>query len=172
MKQFIAAVILAVVATSSFAFSTGDDLRADTFKGGEVNTAKRAEVINILSVQSAKVAVSNEQAQKQNAAIGNVVGGIAGALLGNKFGGSTGAALGGAVGVAVGNTAGASTDGTALVDGVTLTFVKKIKGEFSEELYVSSQVGKVCEFQVGQSIMVADTTAKESRIQTNATCAK
>lgn len=152
---------LIAVTTLLAACATGDNLRADVYRPGQVNQAQEVQVVNILSVTSAKVAVDNSENKKRAQMGGALLGAIGGALIGNnhgRYGATSGAAIGGATG-AIG---GSMVSDEAIVDGVSLTYQKAN----SSKILNSVQVGKLCEYKKGKAMVIA-TRQNETRIQPN-----
>jgi len=140
----------------------GADLQSNVYQANQVNQQQAAAVVTILSISPAKVEVSNAQA-KQTAEVGGaVLGAVLGGVLGNNMGSNNGLA-GGVVGGVAGGAAGSLVSATTLVDGVTLGYNE------SGNLLTSTQVGAMCQFQPGKSLVVS-TQANETRIQPNAVC--
>ena len=163
----IASVVLSLISACA---STGQQHRADVYKAGQVNQAQEVQPINIIAVMPAKIEVDNT-AQKKQAQVG---GAILGAVLGAAITGGSGskkpisgasAGLGAVVGGGVGAAAGSLVDDKALVDGVSITYTLNGKA------LNSAQVGRPCEFVIGQAILIK-TTPMETRIQPNAECKK
>lgn len=145
----------------------GENLKSNVYQAGQVNQQQDASVVDILAVLPAKVEVSNAQNQATAQTAGLMLGLIGGAALGgglsHHFGG---AALGGAAGGFAGNAAGSLVPGTALVEGVSLTYTDN-----SGKTHNSAQVGRACEFKPGRAILITtDASSKETRIQPNDTC--
>jgi outer membrane lipoprotein SlyB len=145
----------------------GADLAANVYQADQVNQSQDAKIINILSLSPAKVEVSNAQNQHTAEVVGGVLGAVGGGLLGNSLsnhwnaGGNTvaGAAVGGVGGAA----AGSLVPGQVLVSGVTIGYTE------AGALHTSTQVGEMCQFKMGQA-MVVTTQGNETRVQPNAVC--
>jgi outer membrane lipoprotein SlyB len=140
----------------------GSDLQANVYQADQVNQAQSAQVITILSILPAKVEVNNVEAQRTAQVGGAVLGAVLGGVLGNNMGSNNGL-VGGAVGGVAGVAAGSLVPATTLVDGVTLGYNE------NGNLLTSTQVGQMCQFQLGRSLVVS-TQANETRIQPNAVC--
>lgn len=152
---------LIAASTLLAACATGDNLRADVYRAGQVNQAQEVEVVNILNVGKAKVAVDNSENKKRAQMGGALLGAIGGALIGNnhgRYGATSGAAIGGATG-AIG---GSMVSDEAIVDGVSITYQKPR----SNKILNAVQVGKLCEFKKGKAMVIA-TRQSETRIQPN-----
>ncbi len=145
--------------------ATGENLQANVYKAGQVNTAQAAKVVNILAVMPAKVEVDNSQQKKEAEVVGGILGAIGGGVIGNTSTGHSagGTVLGGAAGGVGGAALGSLVSDKVLVDGVSLTY------EADGKTLNSAQVGKLCEFHPGKAIMIS-TSPMETRIQPNATC--
>lgn len=143
----------------------GADLGANVYQADQVNQSQNAEIINILSLSPAKVEVSNAQDQKDAQVVGGVLGALTGGLVGSQVsGGTLGTGLGGAaIGGVAGAAAGTLVPGQVLVDGVTIGYTQ------NGNIHTSTQVGKMCQFRMGQALVVV-TKANETRVQPNATC--
>jgi outer membrane lipoprotein SlyB len=160
MKR-ITTISLAIALTGCAA--TGDNLKSNVYKEGQVNQVQSAKTITILAVLPAQIEVDNSE-QKKNAQIaGGVLGALAGGLgagfgtKGNPWATAGATAGGGAIGAA----AGSMVKDKALVEGVSLTFTDE-----SGKTLNSAQVGRQCEFRAGKAIMIS-ATATETRIQPN-----
>lgn len=145
--------------------TTGEQHRADVYKAGQVNRTQEVKVVKIMAVAPARVEVDNSEAKKNAQLGGALIGAILGASVSGKNKPIKGAnAVEGAVGGgALGAAAGSMVSDKALVDGVSLTYMHESK------LLNSAQVGRACEFELGEAIMVA-TMENETRIQANAKC--
>jgi outer membrane lipoprotein SlyB len=144
----------------------GVEAGANVYGEGQVNTRQKAEVVNILAVMPAKVAVANTQNQRAAQIAGGLLGAVIGAGLGagldhyNRLAaGTVGAAGGGMFGTATGSL----VPGQVLVDGVSITY------EDHGNTYSSAQVGHMCEYVPGQAIMISPSPT-ETRIQPNTEC--
>jgi len=143
------------------ACSTGENMRADVYRAGQVNQAQNVEVVNILSINPAKIAVDNSENKKRAQLGGTLVGAVGGALIGRNHG-RYGATTGGALGGAAGAIGGSMVSDESIVTGVSLTYQKAN----SNNILNSAQVGKPCEFKKGKA-MVISTRQNETRIQPN-----
>jgi outer membrane lipoprotein SlyB len=155
------AVCVALVSLLS-ACATGEQYQANVYKAGQTNQAQSVRPVTILGVQAAKIEVDNTKA-KQAAMIGGaLLGAVAGGVIGNTTTHSsrTGTAVGTVAGGATGAAAGSLVNDTTLVDGVSITF------KDGTNMMSSAQVGKLCEFQAGDAIMIS-TKNNETRIQPN-----
>lgn len=73
-------VLIAVVSILTGCAATGENLKGNVYKAGQVNTAQAARGIRILKLMPAQVEVDNSQ-QKQQAQVGGaVLGALAGDL--------------------------------------------------------------------------------------------
>lgn len=157
MAAAVTAALLAGCATD------GSIYRSDVYNAGQVNQMQEVKTVEIIAVQSARVAVSNTNDRTDARNVGMILGAIAGAAIGNHNNHSTSArVMGGLAGGALGGLAGQSVGGDRqeLVNGVQITF------RSGNKLYNSAQVGQVCEFKVGTAIMVSQSPT-ETRIQPN-----
>ena len=162
MKKLTLAIVAATVVLAGCA-NDGRYYRSDTYQAGAVNQAQQVRTVEILSIGTAQVAVSNTDNRSDAKTIGTIIGAIAGAAIGNHNNhDTTSRVLGGLAGGAIGNLAGGAVAGdrTSYVDGVQLTF------RYNNKLYNSAQVGRVCEFKPGLAVMIS-TTPPETRIQPN-----
>lgn len=143
----------------------GADLAANVYQADQVNQSQDAKIINILSLSPAKVEVSNAQNQHTAQVVGGLLGAVGGGLLGGNIGhGGTGNVVGGAaLGGVGGAAAGSLVPGQVLVEGVTIGYTE------AGALHTSTQVGDMCQFKMGQA-MVVTTQANETRVQPNAIC--
>jgi outer membrane lipoprotein SlyB len=163
MKTQKIIAILSILALTGCA-ATGENLKGNVYKAGQVNTTQAARGIKILKLMSAQVEVDNSK-QKQQA---QVAGGVLGALAGGLAGGFGGIGAGGTVattagGGAIGVAAGSLVSDKVLVEGVTIAYSE------NAQMFTSTQVGKLCEYKLGDAVVVS-TTQNETRIQANATC--
>jgi len=159
-------VLLIVGATlMSGCAATGQELKGNVYKAGQVNTAQAARTIKITAILPAQIEVDNSkqkrQAQVGGAVLGAVAGGLAGRFAGD-FGaaGTAGTAVGGGV---VGGLAGSAVSDKVLVDGVSIAYIE------NAQMLTSAQVGKQCEFKLGTALIIS-TGGNETRIQPNNTC--
>lgn len=145
----------------------GAEASPNVYGEGQVNTRQNAEVVTILAVMPAKVQVSNAQNQRAAQLAGGILGAVAGGGLGGGLAARHDALATGAVGAVgggvVGAAAGSLVPGQVLVEGVSITY------EDHGSTFSSAQVGRMCEFAPGRTIMIS-TTPTETRIQPNATC--
>jgi len=155
---------LAIVAISGCA-ATGENLKGNVYKAGQVNAAQAARTIKITAVLPAQIEVDNAK-QRQQAQVG---GALLGALAGGLGGGFGGLGTGGTVattagGGAVGAAAGSLVADKVLVQGVSIAYVEDGK------MFTSAQVGKECEFKVNATALIISTGPNETRIQPNGVC--
>lgn len=159
-RALCAALTAALLAGCS---TDGSMYRSDVYTAGQVNQMQEVRTVEIIAVQSARVAVGNTEDRTDARNIGMILGAIAGAAIGNHNNHSTSArVMGGLAGGALGGIAGQSVGGNRqeLVNGVQITF------RDGNKLYNSAQVGQVCEFKTGTAIMVSQSPT-ETRIQPN-----
>ena len=144
--------------------ATGENLRSNVYKAGQVNTAQAARAIKIIAVLPAQIEVDNSDQKKKAQIGGAVLGALAGGLAGG-FGGAGGLGSAGTsiAGGALGAGAGSLVSDKVLVEGVSISYSENGK------IFTSAQVGRACEFIVGATLLI-NTTANETRIQPNATC--
>jgi outer membrane lipoprotein SlyB len=150
-------VLLAACATP------GEENKAGSFSAGQVNQRQQVKIVSIVSVQAAKISVSNRRNQSVAAGVGAVVGGVLGAAIGDNSGRSSG---GGTLGVIVGSEAGRLGQGaTKLIDGVQIIY------RDGQDILSSAQVARPCDYALGNALMtfVGQT---ETRIQSNHGCVK
>lgn len=153
----------ALAAALSGCASDGSLYRSDVYQASQVNQAQNVRTVQIVALNSGKVAVNNEEARGDAQTIGTVFGALAGAVVGNQVQHSnTSRVVGAGVGGVLGNLAGATAGGKSqqLVDGVQITF------RDGKNLFNSAQVGQLCEFKLGSAILVSQS-ATETRIQPN-----
>lgn len=145
--------------------TTGAQHRADVFKADQVNQTQEVKVVKIMAVSAAQIEVDNTEAKKNTQLGGAIIGAVLGAsVTGNKKTVSGASAAQGAIGGgALGVAAGSMVSDKALVEGVSLTYMHEGK------LLNSAQVGRACEFEIGEAIMVSGVK-NETRIQPNAKC--
>ncbi|HCN5580654.1 TPA: glycine zipper 2TM domain-containing protein [Escherichia coli] len=145
--------------------STAEHLAADVYDTTQVNSKQETEMITIISVLPAKIAVDNKENKEAAQTFGAVVGAVAGGVIGhNTKSGSKLATTAGAVGgTALGAAAGSLVKDKTIVEGVSLTYKEGTK------VYTSTQVGRTCQFAPGLAAMIS-TKENETRIQPNATC--
>ena len=157
MTAAISAALLAGCATD------GSMYRSDVYTTGQLNQMQEVRTVEIIAVQSARVAVGNTEDRADARNIGMILGAIAGAAIGNHNHHSTSSrVMGGLAGGALGGIAGQSVGGSRqeLVNGVQLIY------RIGDKMYNSTQVGQACEFKTGTAIMVSQTPT-ETRIQPN-----
>jgi len=145
--------------------ATGENLKGNVYKAGQVNSAQSARTIKITAVLPAQIEVDNSEQRKQAQTAGAVLGAIAGGLAGGFGDIGTGGTVattvgGGALGAAIGSL----VKDKVLVEGVTIAYIEAGK------IFTSSQVGKPCEFKVNETALIVSTGLNETRIQPNATC--
>ena len=111
----------------------------------------------------ARVAVRNTSERSEGGQVGAILGALAGAAIGATVSDSSDAVIAGTIaGGALGGISGRGLSGRSqnLVDGVQITF------RVGDKIYNSAQVGRVCEFRVGDAIMISPSP-NETRIQPN-----
>ncbi len=163
MKAKLALCAALTAALLAGCATDGSMYRSDVYTAGQVNQMQEVRTVEIIAVQSARVAVGNTEDRTDARNIGMILGAIAGAAIGNHNNHSTSArVMGGLAGGALGGIAGQSVGGNRqeLVNGVQITF------RDGNKLYNSAQVGQVCEFKTGTAIMVSQSPT-ETRIQPN-----
>lgn len=143
--------------------TAGQEFQADVFDSSQVNTKQEAKTVRILTVSPAKVKVTNEQNRQRAQLIGGILGAATGIAVGynNQRNQEVGGALAGG---AMGAAAGTLVPGTVLVDGVLLGY--SLEGK----IYTSTQIGRPCQFALGQISLMVTMLTNETRIQPNATC--
>ena len=163
MKAKLALCVALTAALLAGCATDGSMYRSDVYTAGQVNQMQEVRTVEIIAVQSARVAVGNTEDRTDARNIGMILGAIAGAAIGNHNNHSTSSrVMGGLAGGALGGIAGQSVGGNRqeLVNGVQITF------RDGNKLYNSAQVGQVCEFKTGTAIMVSQSPT-ETRIQPN-----
>lgn len=163
MKTHKIITILTIILMTGCA-ATGENLKGNVYKAGQVNTSQNARMIKIITVLPAQIEVDNSK-QKQQAQVG---GGILGALAGGLAGGFGGIGSLGTAGTTVGGgaigvAAGSMVSDKVLVEGVTISYSENGK------IFTSAQVGRTCEFRPGATLLIT-TAVNETRVQPNATC--
>lgn len=157
-------VISTLIALSGCA-ATGENLKGNVYKAGQVNTAQNARTIKITAVLPAQIEVDNSKQQKQamiaGGALGALAGGLAGGFGGIGTAGTVGTTLGGG---ALGVGAGSMVSDKVLVEGVSIAYLENGK------MFTSAQVGKLCEFRPNTTALIISTGPNETRIQPNAVC--
>ena len=157
-------VISTLIALSGCA-ATGENLKGNVYKAGQVNTAQNARTIKITAVLPAQIEVDNSKQQKQamiaGGALGALAGGLAGGFGGIGTAGTVGTTLGGG---ALGVGAGSMVSDKVLVEGVSIAYLENGK------MFTSAQVGKLCEFRPNATALIISTGPNETRIQPNAAC--
>lgn len=163
MTIFTRCLALSVVVGLSGCQATGDQYEADVFDASQVNTQQEAKTVKIITVSPTRIKVSNEKNQKAAMMVGGVLGAIGGAALGNQNNTDT-AIVGGVAGGAAGAMAGSLVNDSTLVPGVLIGYSEDGK------IFTSAQVGRPCQFQVGQISLMVMTLSNETRIQPNGSC--
>lgn len=157
-------VILSTIIMTGCA-ATGENLKGNVYKAGQVNSAQAARTIKITAVLPAQIEVDNskqkQQAQVGGAVLGALAGGLAGGFGGIGTGGTIGTTVGGG---ALGAAAGSLVADKVLVEGVSIAYIE------NDKIFTSAQVGKPCEFKVNETALIISTGPNETRIQPNATC--
>lgn len=157
------ALVLAVAALVAGCQSTGEEYQADVFDATQVNTQQEAKTVKIVTVSPTRIKVDNTRNRQAAQLVGGVLGLAAGGALGAQNNRDT-AIVGGVAGGGAGVLAGSMVDSTSLVPGVLIGYADEGK------IYTSAQVGKLCEFKVGEVSLMVKTMRNETRIQPNATC--
>lgn len=160
-KQTLATLTLAIALTGCQA--TGEQYQADVFDAAQVNTQQEAKTVKIITVTPTRIKVSNEKNKQAAMMIGGVLGAIGGAALGHQSNNDT-AIIGGVVGGAGGAAAGSLVNDTTLVPGVLIGYSEGGK------IYTSAQVGRTCDYKIGEISLMVMTVTNETRIQPNAAC--
>ena len=145
--------------------ATGQQHRADVFKVGQTNRAQEAELIKITSVSAGQIEVDNSEGKKNAQLAGAVMGALTGAYA-TKNTKRVSPGSGAAAGAAMGAAAGTMVSDKTLVAGVMISYMKGSK------IFTSTQVGRMCEFKVGDEALLVSTGPNETRVQPNATCPK
>lgn len=154
---------LSVAAALAGCQASGEQYQADVFDASQVNTQQEAKTVKIITISPTKIKVSNEKNKKAAMMVGGVLGAIGGAALGNQNNTDT-AIVGGVAGGAAGALAGSLVNDSTLVPGVLIGYSEAGK------IYTSAQVGRPCEFKVGEISLMVMTISNETRIQPNAAC--
>lgn len=154
---------LALVASIVGCQATGEQYQADVFDASQVNTQQEAKTVRIITVSPSRIKVSNERNKKAAMMIGGVIGALGGAAAGAQKNTETGV-VGGVAGGALGAMAGSLVNDTTLVPGVLIGYSE------SGKIYTSAQIGRPCEFKIGEITLMVMTVSNETRIQPNAVC--
>ncbi len=144
--------------------ATGENLKSNVYKSGQVNTSQAARTIKITAVLPAQIEVDNSKFKKLAIKAAGLLGVLAGLAVGFDIGGAAiivGTTVGGG---AVGVAAGSMLADKVLVEGVSIAYLENRK------MFTSAQVGKLCEFKANATAVIISTGPKETRIQPNATC--
>jgi len=164
MKTKKLITISALIALSGCA-ATGENLKGNVYKAGQVNSSQNARTIKITAVLPAQIEVDNSKQQKQAMVAGGALGALAGGLAGGFGGIGTAGTVGTTVGGgALGAAAGSMVSDKVLVEGVSIAYLENGK------MFTSAQVGKLCEFKANEVALIISTGPNETRIQPNATC--
>lgn len=156
-------VLISIAAILGGCQATGDQYQADVFDASQVNSQQEAKTVKIITISPARIKVSNDNNRQTAQIVGGLLGAVAGGALGKQKNTDTaliGAAGGGAAGVAAGSLVSAEI----LVPGVLISYQENGK------IFTSAQVGKPCEFAIGEISLLVKTKSNETRIQPNATC--
>ena len=164
-KVVLAATLPAICLLSGCA-NDNERYRADVYGPGSLNQVQKVRMVEILSIQSAKVALPNSTKNSTAQIAGSVLGAVAGAVIGNQFGHGphdrqTSRIVGGIAGGVLGNRAANLAAGeTDYQNGVPLTY------RLNDQLYTSVQAASPCEYKLGTAMMVQQNDSS-SRIQPN-----
>jgi outer membrane lipoprotein SlyB len=143
----------------------GNMYRADVYNANSVNRVQEVNTVTIVAVNPAQVAVDNSDNRRTATTVGAVLGGIAGVAIGNHDHHSTSSrVLGGVGGAALGGLAGSAIAGnssTAYANGVQIVYRAP-----DGKTYQSAQVGRICEYKLGEATVVSSESG-ETRIQPN-----
>ena len=153
MKKLMLCTLSALVLAGCA--NDGSVYRSDVYTAYQVNQAQEVKVVRIISVMPARVAVGNASGREEGLQVG--------AILGASVSNSPDAVVAGTIaGGALGGLGGRAASGRSqnLVDGVQITF------RMGDKIYNSAQVGRVCEFRVGDAVMISPSP-NETRIQPN-----
>ena len=158
-------IVISTLIAITCCAATGENLKCNVYKSGQVNTTQAARTIKITAVLPAQIEVDNAEQKKQAMIIGGALGALAGGL-GGGFGGlGTGATIGTTAGGAgLGVAAGSMVADKVLVEGVSIAYLENGK------MFTSAQVGKLCEFRPNATALIISTGLNETRIQPNAAC--
>ncbi len=161
MKKTLATLMVTSIALTGCA-PTGEDLGANVYDEGQLNTQQEVKTVKILAITPAKVRVKNTQNKQLAQTAGGILGGVLGAVVGYQYSGA-GAGAGAVAGATGGVLASSVVKDTVIVPGVSLTYKQ------GSHIYSSTQAGRSCEFKKGTALMII-SRAKETRIQPNAEC--
>lgn len=158
-------IISSMLATSLMVLSAcvdpGATHKANTFTAGQVNQRQEVKTVSIITIQPAKVEVSNKRNREIVEGIGLLLGAGLGIAIGEKNNhGAQGAVLGAAAGADAGRL---GVGDTKLVDGVQIIYQE------GNRVLQSAQVGLPCEYAIGLALVTV-TASEETRIQSNHDC--
>lgn len=139
--------------------------RSDVYTPDRLNRVQEVEVVEILSISPAQIALDNRYDRRRGEGVGALLGAITGAAIGNHNHHDSGRTLaGGLIGGVVGGLAGSAYSGASDIDyaeGVQIVF-RDSRGR----VYQSAQVGSWCEYRPGSATMVSEYRG-ETRVQPN-----
>ena len=160
-KLIVLSTLISLIGCSA----TGENLKSNVYKAGQVNTTQAVRTIKITAVLPAQIEIDNTEQKKQamlaGGALGALAGGLAGGFGGIGTAGTVGTTLGGG---ALGAAGGSMVSDKVLVEGVSIAYLE------NGNLLTSSQVGKLCEFKPNATALIISTGPNETRIQSNAVC--
>ncbi len=159
MKKALSTIAVASLILTG-CVTPGEYNRADVYDTNQVNKAQKPKIVQIVAVSPVRIKASNRENRETTMKIAAITGAVVGGIIGHNSG-HTG--LGAGVGAAAGALGGSIAKRDVLTDGVTITY------KLNNQVYSSTQVGRRCEFALGEAIMIL-TSKDETRIQPNATC--
>jgi outer membrane lipoprotein SlyB len=163
---FKIASALTAIALITGCAATGEQHKANVYRAGQLNQAAKSEIIQIKLIMPAQVEVDNTQGKKNAEMAGALLGALLGAQGSKNSKNSNTKANAVVGGAALGGAAGSMVSDKTLVEGVQITYEST-----GGKLTTSVQVGRVCEYKIGSSMLVS-TSPTETRIQPNTECPK
>ncbi|MGI9440107.1 MAG: hypothetical protein ACR2OT_03905 [Parvibaculales bacterium] len=159
--KFFCGLALLFSMTLAACVDPGATHKSDVYEAGEVNKRQEVKSVNIITIQPAKVQVSNKHNQEIAQGIGAIFGAALGGAIGNN---NDDDGLGVVLGTGIGSAAGAAVQRSkVLVDGVQIIYKE------ADRILSSAQVAKPCEFAPGPALVIV-TESNETRIQSNHDC--
>ncbi len=154
-------VLMSILIAINGCAATEENLNSTIDKSHQDTTVKTVKSIQIITVLPAKIEVDNYQAQFAASALSAATRGIGGRYGGVGALGTMGTTIEGGT---IGNSTGLMAPDKVVVDGVSITYSD------NQKIVTSAQIGKVCEFKPGPSVIDSTADVNETRVQPNATC--
>ena len=166
-KSKFISVIMCVAILCGCGAKKADAMGGNVYSSSDLNKQQSVKTIDIIEILPAKIALKDGGNYIESKTVGTILGATVGAITGYALGGGSsnkGAALGGIIGAALGNVSGGIVgDSDTIVDGVTIIY------KVNDEIFTSTQAGKVCEFKSGSAYLIS-TNDYDTRIQPNTKC--